>query len=118
MQTAIQSPDFVITDALNLFIKDQIRKTMRGPAEHVEKLTIRLKDINGSKGGKDKECCVEIKLAEQAPVVVIKRNSNAYASIRSALVRASRTTLRRIQKRRFNKRHREADKTQSPESKP
>lgn len=100
MQTAIESSDYVLTGALRSFIRGQISKTMHASSSHVHKLTVRLKDLNGPKGGKDKECCIEITMPDQAPVIVKKRSSNAYASIRSALSRASRITLRRLRKKR------------------
>lgn len=100
MQTAIQSSDYALTGALRSFIRGQIGKTMHASSSHIHKLTVRLKDLNGPKGGEDKECCIEITLPDQAPVIVKKRSSNAYASIRNALDRASRITLRRLDKKR------------------
>lgn len=100
MQTVIQSSDFVLTDALDNFIQQQAGKSMSACSAQVERLVIRLRDINGPKGGQDKECCVEVKLANFAPIVVSKRSSNTYSSIRTALGRASRTTLRKLSKRR------------------
>lgn len=104
MQTAIQSSDFTLTRALTLFIKDQIEKSMHVSDAHIQKLTVRLKDLNGPKGGNDKECCIEITIPDQAPVIVKKRSSDAYASIRNAIGRASRITLRRLRKKRDDKR--------------
>ncbi len=103
MQTVIQSQDFALTDALKSFIKDHASKSMNSCNNHVKQLNIRLKDINGPKGGEDKECIVEVKLANYAPIVVVKRSSDTYQSIRNALSRASRITLRKVGKRRTMK---------------
>ena len=100
MQTIIQSNDFELTHALDHFIKANVEKSMSACAAQVERLTVRIKDINGPKGGYDKECCVEVTLANYSPIVVSKRSSDAYESIRKALGRASRTTLRKLGKRR------------------
>ena len=100
MQTTIHSTDFSVTEALNIFINRRARKSMTPCAEWVESLTIRLKDINGPKGGQDKECCVEVKVADHPPIVVRKRSTDAYKSVQTALSRAARTTLRKIEKRR------------------
>jgi len=101
MQTTIHSSDFALTDALENFIKQQVGQSMTKCSDRVESLIVRLKEINGPQH--DKECIVEVKLAQQPPIVVSKRNADAYASIRSALSRASRTTLRRVKKRRAKK---------------
>jgi putative sigma-54 modulation protein len=103
MQTTIESKDFVLTNALEQFIKDHANKSMNSCSYHIEQLNIRLKDINGPKGGEDKECCVEVRLANHAPIVVVKRSPDAYQSIRNALNRASRVTLRKLRKRRTMK---------------
>lgn len=100
MQTVIHSNDFTLTDALTHFINQQVGTSMSVCAAQVERLVIRLKDVNGPKGGDDKECSVEVKLVSHAPIVVSKRSSDAYASIRKALGRASRTTIRKLNKRR------------------
>ena len=105
MQTIIQSQDFALTGALKSFIQDHANKSMNSCNTHIKQLNIRLKDINGPKGGEDKECCVEVKLANSAPIVVTKRSSDAYQSIRMALSRASRITLRKVGKRRTLKTH-------------
>jgi ribosomal subunit interface protein len=103
MQTVIRSSDFSLTDALETFIKQQARKSMRKCSSQVARLVIRIKDINGPKGGQDKECSVEVMLPNHGPIVVSKRSSDAYSSIRKALGRASRTTLRKLKKRRASK---------------
>ncbi len=72
---------------------------------HIKQLNIRLKNINGPKGGEDKECIAEVILANYAPIVFLKRSSNAYQNIRIALNTASRMTLRKIGKRRTMKTH-------------
>ena len=110
MQTIIHSTDFVLTKALETFIKQQVSKSMNVCSNQVERLVIRLKDINDPQH--DKECSVEIILAHQAPIVVSKKNTNAYRSIKEALGRASRTVLRRSGKRQSNKHTRmEIDET-------
>ncbi|MGK0375603.1 MAG: ribosome-associated translation inhibitor RaiA [Arenicella sp.] len=103
MQIVIHSNDFAITSALDSFIKEHAKKSMRVCADQVESLVVRLKDVNGPKGGQDKQCCVEVKLANHEPIVVSKRSSDAYLSIRQALGRASRTTVRKLGKRRASK---------------
>ena len=100
MKTVIKSHDFTITQAMERFIQRKTRTMMSASQEQTERLVVRLRDINGPKGGQDKECSVEVTLPNFAPIVVKKRSSNAYASISQALKRASRITLRRIAKRR------------------
>lgn len=115
MQTVIHSNDFTITNALDSFIKEHAKKSMSVCAQQVERIIVRLKDVNGPKGGQDKECCVEVKIANHAPIVVSKRSSDAYTSIRQALGRASRITVRRLGKRRASKPSPQTDITEQTE---
>lgn len=110
MQTIIHSSDFRLTRALRRFIKQESKRTMNICSERVEKIIVRLKDLNGPKGGTDKECSVELRLRKRAPVIVSKRSSNTYKSIHRALERAARTARRKIVKRR--------DRSQRAETKP
>jgi len=101
MQTTIRSNDFALTDALESFIKQLVNQSMKVRSNKIESLVVRLKDINDPQY--DKECSVEVKLVQHAPIIVSKRSTDAYASIRSALSRASGVTLRRAGKRRGRK---------------
>ncbi len=98
MNTQIHSNDITLNNTLHKFIQKQAKKSMTVCPDRVERLIVRLKDINGPKGGDDKECSVEIKIANSAPIIVTKRSTNIYTSIHQAMKRASRTTLRRIGK--------------------
>ena len=118
MQTAIHSSDFALTTALESFIHQQAEQSMKVCTDRVERLVIRLKDLNGPKGGEDKQCSVEIKLAHCDPIVVSKTSTDAYASIRKALSRASRIAVRRIGKRRARKHLALADSSAAVESDP
>lgn len=100
MKTNIQAMDFSLTEALEVFIKNHAEKSMRASADLIDHVSVRLKDLNGPKGGCDKECSVEVVIPNSPSVVVTKRSSDAYACIRKALGRAARVTLRKISRKR------------------
>lgn len=103
MKVEIQSQDFSITESLDYFIHKQIETSMKACSNQIERITVRLKDLNGPKGGRDKACSVEVQIANFPAVIVSKRSSDAYSSIRKAVGRASRVTLRRLKKRKPDK---------------
>ena len=100
MKIDIQSQDFPLTTALETFIRNQAHKKMSLCSEKVNRLVVRLKSIRQSNGMNDPQCCIEVELVRQPNVVVIKRDANAYSTIRQAMTRAARTTLRQTGKRR------------------
>lgn len=56
--------------------------------ELVPRATIQLSDINGPRGGVDKECVVEVSAAGSAPVVVRSVAHNWHTALNNALNRA------------------------------
>ncbi len=99
MNIDIQSPDFVITESIKRFVINEAEKHLSAVADHVNKVVIHVRDINGPKGGEDKECKVELLMYEMPSIVLKKRSSDAYMAIKKAITRASRCGLRTLGKR-------------------
>ena len=100
MRTLIQSIDFPLTKALKTFILCHAEKNALLHTERVKSVIVRLKDLNGPKGGADKQCIVEVQLSNLPPIVVKRCSLDAYASARHALARASRIVNRRLGRQR------------------
>ncbi len=111
MQTRIYTHNVELGSGLERFIATQIHKRTQRVAERIEQVTIRLKDLNGPKGGNDKQCTVEIvqnvspfstshnSVRQQLETVVVsKRSANLYDCIHRALDRAVRTSIRKARK--------------------
>lgn len=113
MQTRIYTHNVELGSRLENFIETQIHKRTQRVAERIEQVTIRLKDLNGPKGGNDKQCTVEIvqnvspsssstphnSVRQQLETVVVsKRSANLYDCIHRALDRAVRTSIRKARK--------------------
>ncbi len=100
MEMTIQTQGFKLTRSLEQFIRYQIIKALRCCSDNVERVVVRLKDINGPKGGEDKHCYVEIKLARKPMLVITKTHGDMYHSVRQTTKKAARTALRQLKKRR------------------
>lgn len=67
----------------------------------VESLTVRLLDLNGPKGGIDKQCLVAVRLSRPRRLIVIEDTDvDAVVAIDRAVGRAARSVARAIQTRR------------------
>lgn len=110
MQVIIQSHDFTLTRGLESFIQKQAQKAMGSYSDRIERLVVRLKKVNQPNGSSDPQCCVEVQLPKQPNVVVIKRSSDAYSTIRKTIARAGRTTLRQLGRRRAGRMRNRAGK--------
>ncbi|MGD9843331.1 MAG: HPF/RaiA family ribosome-associated protein [Steroidobacteraceae bacterium] len=70
--------------------------------DHVRSIHVLVHDINGSRGGMDKSCTVQIQLM-QAPTVVIKDMDNDFINLIDRVAdRAGRVALRSLQRRQLS----------------
>jgi hypothetical protein len=67
---------------------------------HVTRLRITLKDINGPRGGRDKECMVRVELRGGGQVVVVDRAAKMRAAMLRSLRRAKLLVGGEIKRRR------------------
>ena len=112
MNININSPDFTITEALDDFIHKSASRSLEPVKDNLHQVHVHLRDINGPRGGRDKECTVEISMHGMSPVLVKKRSSDAYSAIRKSFGRAARTSLRHIKRAHFKDRYSKTQTTQ------
>ena len=100
MNMIIQAQGFKLTRSLESYTREQITKAVGNCSEKIERVVVRLKDINGPRGGIDKHCSVEIKLSNQPVTVVKKTSADMYTTVHRTASRAARTALRQLKRRR------------------
>ena len=99
MNIRIQSQGFSLTPAIAAWAHEQLGKALDRFAEHVVSADIYLKDINGPKGGDDKQALVRIQLRYQAPVMAETTTGDLYAAISLTARRAQRAVRRALSRR-------------------
>lgn len=68
--------------------------------DHIERVKVRLADINGPRGGIDKSCLLTIDIRGIEPVVVEDIQADIISAIDRAADRAGRSIIRKIEKHR------------------
>jgi ribosomal subunit interface protein len=96
MQISIQSRGFTLTDALNDYVHKRISFTLTRTASRIRRIDVKLSDINGSRGGIDKRCLIEIRLDGRTNVIVQDIQADMYIAIDRAISRSARTVMRRL----------------------
>jgi ribosome-associated translation inhibitor RaiA len=96
MQIDIQPRDFSLTDALRSNAERRLRLALTCCGDHIQRVVMRLSDINGPRGGADKRCHLQVVLAGLPDVVVEDIESDLYVAIGRATDRAARTVGRKI----------------------
>jgi len=96
MQIDIQTRRFSLTDALHNHAERRLRFALTCLNEHIQRVVMRLSDINGPRGGADKRCHLQIVLAGLPDVVIEDTEVDLYVAIDRAVDRARRTLVRKI----------------------
>lgn len=96
MQIDIQARDFSLTDALRKYAERRIGFALTCCDDHIQKIVMRLSDINGPRGGEDKRCHLQVVLSGLPDVIIEDTESDMYVAIDRATDRAGRTLVRRI----------------------
>ena len=99
MQIDIKARDFPLTDALRSHAERRLRFALSCCGDHIQRVVIRLSDINGPRGGADKCCHLQVVLGGVPDVVVDDTEADLYVAIDRAADRAGRTLVRRIDRR-------------------
>jgi len=105
MKVRIQTQGFTLTPPIAARVHQQINGTLKRYADEIIAVDVFLKDLNGPKGGEDKQAGIRLQLRYLAPVTVISVHDDLYKAIdRSArrsrrAVRRSTTRFRRIRRR-------------------
>lgn len=82
-----------------------------GRMQHaMEEASITLSDINGPKGGRDKQCRIVVRSHTLPPIVILEKQSELKLAIDRGIARASRNLARQIKRKRANYRINAEDK--------
>lgn len=100
MQIDIQTLGFTLTDALREHTHSRLRFALAHGAETIARVTVRLSDINGPRGGADKRCHIHVAVAHQTDVVIEDIQADMYVAIDRATDRAGRALARQIERQR------------------
>jgi len=75
-------------------------------ASSIERVTVRLSDVNGPKGGVDHKCVVKVVVSGLPSVVVERRGSAPQRAVNAAIGAAAQAVRRSVQRRRMKPLHR------------
>jgi ribosomal subunit interface protein len=100
MQIEIQARNFPLTDALRRHVERRLEFALSTRDDHIQRVRVRLYDINGPRGGADKCCHIMVTLAHLPDIVIEDTEVDLYTAIDSAADRANRTVGRRLSRQR------------------
>ncbi len=98
MQIDIQAHEFILTDALRQYAERRLSYALSCCNDNIQKVEMRLSDINGPRGGEDKRCHICVILPGLPEVVIEDVETDLYVAIDRACDRAKRTVIRKIER--------------------
>lgn len=102
MQIDIISHRIDRSAALWTYIETRFNQAVLRFASQVDRMVIRLSDVNGRRGGVDKSCSVELIWVRGDPVIAEATDSDPYVAVDLAASKLKRAVLR-ISRRRWEK---------------
>jgi putative sigma-54 modulation protein len=96
MQIDIQTRHFCSSEALRSYAEWRLRFALTCVDNHIQRIVVRLSDINGPRGGEDKRCHLQVVLSGLPDVVVEDVEADLYFAIDRAADRAGRTVMRKV----------------------
>ncbi|MEN9903551.1 MAG: hypothetical protein RLZZ555_116 [Pseudomonadota bacterium] len=100
MQIVIESSRSGEPRDWRLLVERRVRLALQRLQGQVQLARISLRDINGPKGGVDKQCQVLLTTAGHGQVVIVSRAEHAQGALNQALQRASHALARMWQRKR------------------
>jgi putative sigma-54 modulation protein len=94
MQIIIQASGFDLSAGLREHVERRIHFALDRASHYVRKVSIRLSDVNGPRGGEDKRCCIQVTVAGAADMLIEDTEPDLYVAIDRAADRSGRTLAR------------------------
>ena len=100
MQVTIRARHLLLTPEMHSEIRHRIYVAFARISASIRSLDITLADINGPKGGADKQCRLRIRGVGMTKIVVEQVGVDTLATVSSAAERAEQVVLREMARRR------------------
>lgn len=108
MRIEVRAPGIQLSGALRSYIHHRIQFSLRRFAGQLDSVVVRLKDVNGPRGGADKRYRVSLRLGSDGRVLLEQTHADVYEAIRSAFARLGHSLSRRLSRRKKPRRQLES----------
>ncbi len=103
MELQVQARQFHLSEELREHVERRINFALGQFDRRVSRVAVSLSDVNGPKGGVDKQCQILVHLRRGNPVKIQDVDVDFGAVVNRAADRAGRAVARRVQRRRERK---------------
>jgi ribosomal subunit interface protein len=96
MNIEIHGRHVELSPTLKAHIEQKLQFSLNRFEQHISKITISLSDVNGPKGGLDKQCTLQVFLVNMNDVVIKDTQATLSLAIDRAIKRAGRSVARKV----------------------
>ncbi|WP_406696988.1 HPF/RaiA family ribosome-associated protein [Singulisphaera sp. Ch08] len=100
MQLEMRGMNYELQDELKDHIERRLQFALGRFAARIDRLAVRISDVNGPRGGIDKHCRISIALVPRGVVMVEGSGDDPFALVADAAKRAGRSVRRTLERRR------------------
>jgi putative sigma-54 modulation protein len=104
MDVQMFAQEFTLTPSLRDHLEHRLRFAFARTRTQVARIVVRLRDLNGPRGGRDKVCQVSVTIPGRPEVVIREVQENMYNAIDFALKRAAYRAMRLVMRKRITAR--------------
>ena len=96
MQLDIQARDFALSEALQRHVERRVPFALTRYRDRISRVTVRLRDDNGPRGGVDKCCTMHLRVGGLPDIVIEDREEDLYLAVSRSASRAGRALGRQL----------------------
>ena len=106
MELSIKGHDLDLSESLRAYTERRLRCSLGGFAKRLESIEVRFSDVNGPRGGTDKNCAITVILRQLGIVFARAKGVNAFSTVDCAASRVRSALARRLGRHRADRRRR------------
>ncbi len=100
MHLEIRAGNVELADAMRLHLERRLRFALGRFDDRIRKVTVRLKDLNGPKGGTDQQCRISLDLIPKGKLILDEQSADVVVAMDRAADRVGRAVARRMHRNR------------------
>jgi ribosomal subunit interface protein len=98
MRINIHAQGFDTTEAIKVFVQDELNLAFDRFRDQVVSIDVFMKDINGPKGGIDKQALIRVRLRNRQRIALETTSENLYGAIKTGIRKSKRAVRRSLRK--------------------
>lgn len=103
MELAIKTSNVEMSNDITSQIKEKVQRVFSRVSDNIMAVKLTVKDVNGPKGGNDKQCTVVVHCHGMPSVVASNNQQTIVAAVNLALAKAHASLVKRVKRNQANR---------------